>query len=97
MNMNEGAEVRQDMMTDWINMCDADPTRIGPYLCRNIIGGVAQSEHMRWFNGVTWSYPLQPEHEREDGFVKPDDKQFVEPEFLPSFEWRGYKEDQEPL
>jgi len=97
MNMNEVPALKPDIMTDWINFCDGSPARNGAYLCRVIIGGEPQGEHKRWFNGVTWSHPLQDEHERADGFKKPRDNQFVEPELLPSLEWRGFKEDQEPL
>lgn len=102
MNMSEGAELRQDMMTDWCEIKDADPARPGPYECK-LVGPLfardpeGATTHKRWFDGKRWSWPLQPEHERPDGYVKPAESYFMDPDLTPNFAWRGYKEDQEPL
>lgn len=95
---------RQDKMTDWFKVSDGhQPPMPGPWQCKIISGMLAAkpdeepTTHMRWFDGARWSWPLQPEHAREDGFKKPDESQFL-PDGLPTnIAWRGYTEDQEPL
>jgi hypothetical protein len=93
----------RDKMTDWFDVNSHQPPCAGPWQCKIISGMMAAKPdeepvtHMRWFDGVRWSWPLQPEHMREDGYKKPDESQFL-PEGLPTnIAWRGYTEDQEPL
>jgi hypothetical protein len=102
MNMNDvktdlaGATQDASKMTDWIS--GQDPVVPGPYQCKLLSTLVeAEKTHMRWFDGLRWSWPLQPQHEREDGFKKPEDAHFM-PDALPqNIAWRGFLEDQEPL
>jgi hypothetical protein len=101
MNLNEGQTAAQAMMTDYCNASDSTPTRAGPYQCK-MIGGFADGDktHMRWFDGENWSWPLQPEHERDDGFKQPPASYFCRDEveiYNQRFAWRGFVEDQEPL
>jgi len=105
MNFNDGKNevtAAASPMTPWFYIHDeneGDPVRQGPYECM-FLGPLAEEgkTHMRWFDGRHWSFPLQPEHEREDGFVKPHDSLFItDRELLPRFAWRGFREDQEPL
>jgi hypothetical protein len=88
--------------TDWFNANEFAPTRQGAYECAIVrdIGrteSVSEETHKRWFDGQRWSWPLQPDHEREDGFVKPHENYFMSDNVTQSFVFRGFVEDQEPL
>jgi len=97
----EATAGKADMMTDWFDTIQF-PTAVrnGPYECK-LMGRLQENEsddksHMRWYEDGHWSYPLQPEHEREDGYKRPGDSHFL-PELNVRFIWRGFVEDQEPL
>ena len=85
-------------MTAYLNANTFAPTREGAYEC-SILKNEQPSTvpHKRWWDGNRWSWPLQPEHEREDGFVKPHENYFMSDNVTQSFAWHGFTEDQDPL
>lgn len=96
-------KVNTTKMTDWCEIKDQDPPKNGAWECK-MVGSLAEKNadgtdktHKRWFDNGSWSWPLQPEHEREDGFVKPHEDYFIDPDLTPNFAWRGFTDDQEPL
>lgn len=96
-------------MTEYLNADQYHPGRVGPYQCK-MIGAFDDGSgitHMRWWDGLHWSHPLQPDHEDLDGnYCKPEDTYFIhatafdvqdEAEYLKRFAWCGYAEDPDPL
>lgn len=99
MNNNDLKPVDKQVMTDWYDGNSFHPPVVGPFQCTILDNRPAEETlHMRWWNGTQWSYPLQPEHEREDGYKTPPVDYFLkEGEDRPSFAWRGYCEDRDEL
>lgn len=100
---------KQDL-SPWFMATDYRPTIVGPYECRlreEFRNGKTeeQTKHFRWWDGQSWSLPLDFDPAMDDEIKAPTadlmiqvmtERELVD-EHLARFDWRGYNVDQEPL
>lgn len=78
------------------------PTMPGPFECRSKHAPEDGPTHMRWWNGVHWSLPLDVDPADYDGLTAPPpldwpERDWMQHESYLTFVWRGYNEDADPL
>ena len=91
---------KEALMTDYVKASEFDPGSVGAYECRQLPTesepkAIKPSYH-RWFNGKQWSYPIESDLEEEFSPPAADQYPMLQDEIMP-FEWRGFKEDPDPL